>query len=322
MTVFKVLIHAPWHDQGCILEENIFKQEGLEVECQDHRDLNEFIRLAPAADAVIIEPMTPMNREMIQRFGRSCRLIITHSIGFDHIDLEAAREKGIVIANVPDFCLEEVSDHTLALMLSAGRNVARYDREVRSGIWKEIGAPAPRQFRQCVLGVAGFGRLGRLVAAKAKWIFKEVIAYDPYMNAKVAADMSVRVMDSLEALISESDIVTLHMPGNPSGQPVINSARLALFKPTAILVNAARGNLVDEQGLYEALSSGRLWALATDVLVREPPVGAQPILTLPNVTITPHAGWYSNQADDTVRINAAKEVCRALRGEKLVNQVN
>ena len=322
MKKFTLLWHAPWHEEGLGFEEGILKAQwpDMEVTCLEARSKAEMLRLLPEADGLVISELSPLDRETLNHFER-CKFIVTQTMGLDHIDMDAARERGLIVVNLPDYCLEEVSDHALALILGALRHIPVYDRQIHSGIWDVTSCPAPKKFKDTVLGFAGFGRLGQLTARKAGSVFTQIIAYDPFMNKDAAAALGVTPVNSLEELFSEADVVSLHIPATPQTEKMVNAKLLALVKPGFCLVNTGRGKLVDEPALRDALVSGRVRIAALDVLTHEPPEEGNPLVGLENAIITPHVAWRSDQTNNTLRELSALEAGRILSGEGAKNVV-
>ncbi len=322
MNKFTLLWHAPWHEEGLGFEAGILKANwpGMEVICLEARSKAEMLKLLPEADGLIISELSPLDRETLEQFDR-CKFIVTQTMGMDHIDMDAARKKGLVVVNLPDYCLEEVSDHALALILSALRHIPDYDRQIRSGVWEVTKCPASKKFADTVLGFAGFGRLGQLTARKAGSIFPQIIAYDPFMNKDAAAALGVTPVSSLDELFSQADVVSMHIPATPETEKMVNAKLLALVKPGFTLVNTGRGKLVDEPALRDALVSGKVQTAALDVLTHEPPEAGNPLIGLENVIITPHVAWRSDQTNNTLRELSVLEAGRILSGEGARNVV-
>lgn len=249
------------------------------------------------------------------------RIVARYGVGVDNIDVATATRRGIPVTNVPDYCVEEVSDHALALILAASRQVARYDRAVRAGRWDlKVGRPMHR-LRGQTLGILGLGRIGTRLAEKALALGFRVLAHDPVVPPARAEALGARMV-SLTDLLAEADAVSLHVPLTPQTRHLIGAAELARMKPGAVLVNTARGDLVDLDALREALAAGRIAGVALDVLPQEPPDPNDPLLRMENVILTPHAAFYSEESLVELQTKAAEEVARCLRGEPLRSVVN
>lgn len=269
-------------------------------------------RALAQADAVMVGTGIRLGPELIDGMQR-CRIIVRYGIGVDNVALEAARRRGIVVANVPDYCVDEVADHALALMLAVLRRVVPAHRVVRDGRWDVTVMAGVRRLRELTLGVVGFGRIGRTVGTKASALGMRVVAYDPWVPAEAIRSAGAQPV-SLDELLAQADVVTLHCPLTPETRHLLGAAQLARMKPTAYLVNTSRGELVDADALAEALQSGRLAGAALDVLPQEPPPAGHPLLSLDNVVVTPHVAWYSEDSLVELRTKAAQQVREVLLG--------
>lgn len=221
------------------------------------------------------------------------RVVVATSMGWDHIDVTAASTRGIAVRGVEPYCVDEVADHTIALVLSLFRGVTGLDRSVRAGAWESVGTGRP--LRGAVLGVMGYGRIGAAVAARAQGLGMSVLAYDPIVSDG-GPGSGVAFVASLEDLVSSSDVVSLHVPLSETTRGIIDDAVLSKFRPGAFLVNVSRGEVVDQEALGVALSSGALAGAALDVLMREPPPPGDPVLDFPHTILTPHSAWFSSEA--------------------------
>ena len=252
---------------------------------------------------------------------RRCRVICQYGVGLDQIDVAAATAAGIVVAHTPDYCVEEVAEHTIALLFAVARKIAQYDRSVRQGSWDfNIGSPISRIAGR-TLGVIGFGHVGRSVARRALALGLRVVATDPYQDEE-----SIRAAGaeptSLADLLKQADFVSIHSPLNESTAKMIGRAELSSMKVGAILVNTSRGGLVDQAALVEALAHGRLAGAGLDVLEREPPRADEPLLAFDDVVVTPHAAFLSEDSLRVVQRDAALEVRRVLSGDRPLHAAN
>ncbi len=261
----------------------------------------------------------PVTRRVIERAAR-CRVIARYGIGVDNVDLQAAAARGIVVTNVPDYCIEEVSDHALALILACARRVASLDRLVRAGRWEAKDALPIRRLPGQVLGLVGFGKIPRRVAAKAVGLGLTSLAYDPFVDAAACAAHGARKVD-LPALLTASDFVSVHAPLTPQTRGLIGEAELRQMKPTAFLINTARGPIVTEAALVKALQAGWIAGAALDVLETEPPPPTHPLVTLPQVILTPHVAFSSQESVHELQRKAAEDVARVLTGQPPRNPV-
>lgn len=278
------------------------------------------LEVAREADALMVT-YAKITGEMMRQMKR-CRIIARMGIGVDNLDLQAATECGIPITNVPDYCVDEVSDHALALLMSLARKVPQANRLVQDGTW-DLARLAPlHRLRGRTLGLVGFGRIPQALAPKAQALGLRVIAHDPNVSPESMAAVGVTAV-SMDALLDEADYVSIHAPLVPATHHLFNATAFARMKPGALLVNTARGPLVDVQALVEALDKGRIAGAALDVLPQEPPAAGSPLLGRDDLILTPHLGFYSVEALEDLETKAAEEVVRRFRGESprcLVNR--
>lgn len=316
MTPFKVVL-TDFGDPDHSLEAGVLHGSGLDIDLVrlQTREPAELIPVVADADALMVQWAT-INRTVIEALTR-CKVISRYGIGVDMVDLQAAGEHGIPVANVPDFCIEEVSDSTIGFIFDLSRRHFVLDRYVRAGGWGS-GRPLPYwpPPRLCgqVVGIVGLGNIGRAVARKASTIDVKLLAYDPYVTPVQAADLHVELV-SLAELLRQSDFVTLHCPLNAETRGLIGAPQLALMKPSACLINMARGPVVVQAALYEALANHKILAAALDVLEQEPPKADDPLLQLDNVIITPHTSSGSVEAVLQLRRDTAQNVVDALSGK-------
>jgi D-3-phosphoglycerate dehydrogenase len=277
----------------------------------DARTPEEVVAAVAGSDAVL-NCYAPMPAEVIARLS-GCRIIARYGIGLDTVDLTEASARGILVTNVPDYCIDEVSDHALALLLAIARGVARLDRAVRDGSWDPNQAGPLHRLHGRTLGVVGFGRIARRLAEKASAVGLRVIASDPYLSSEeIGGGAEPRTFDEL---LSEADIVSLHAPLTPETRHLIDATAIARMKPGAILINTSRGPLVDTEAVRDGLESGRLAGAGLDVLESEPPEADEPLLRRVDVVVTPHAAFYSEESMAELRRKAAEQVVIALAGE-------
>ncbi|MCP9483391.1 C-terminal binding protein [Shimia sp. CNT1-13L.2] len=251
------------------------------------------------------------------------KVVVRYGVGVDNIDLDHARARGIKVANVPDYGAEhEVSEHAVALYLAVQRRIATRDGEVRRGAWG-IGQAAMIPSRAgAVLGLIGCGKIGLKAAEKFRALgFETVLVFDPYLPPEAAAAAGVELAD-IDDLCRRADVVSLHAPLTPETRHILNTDRIALMKPTSIVINVSRGGLLDEAALAAALKDGRLFGAGIDVFEAEPVAQYNPLLHAPNTLLSDHAAWYSERSVEVLQSNAAAEVDRVLSGEAPRNWVN
>jgi D-3-phosphoglycerate dehydrogenase len=240
------------------------------------------------------------------------RVIARYGIGVENIDVDAAERRGITVVNTPDYCTHEVAEHVIAQVLACSRQLVRLDRVVRRGSWSPSNISPLHRLDQSVLGLVGFGRIGRAVALRAKSLGLTVVASDPYLDS---SDVGVELIE-LGDLLKTADFVSLHLPLTRETERMIGRAELAQMKDTAYLINAARGGLVDEEALADALRNGRIAGAALDVLTTEPVPLTSPLLELDNVILTPHVAFYSIESLRLRKRMAAEGVRDVLTGRK------
>jgi D-3-phosphoglycerate dehydrogenase len=271
-------------------------------------------------DVVGLVSFEPVNAEDVGRLP-ALRVIATPSVGFDHLDVEAATNRGVWVCNVPDYCVDEMADHALALLLALVRGVVELDRSVRAGGWDHEVAGRLRRVVDVRLGVIGFGRIGRALAARARALGMDVTAFDPLVADEEIAAAGVHPVD-LDELLARCDAVSVHAPLTPETRGLLGAEEIARLPREALVVNASRAGLVDTEALLRALHEGRLGGVALDVLDVEPPTPAAPAPAAPRLVVNPHAGWYSLEAVDAAQRRAVESVLDVLEGREPRGAVN
>ena len=301
------------------IEKEILSTINVQVEHVGNLDTEEAREAARQADVLMVT-IQPVPTDLIQSMQR-CRLICRVGTGLDAIDIPAATERGIWVTYAPDYSIDEVSTHAIALVLVQARGLAGLLGTTRQGIWDAAAGGVLYRFSEQTLGVIGCGRIGQATAVKGRGLGLDVIVYDPYVDAAAMAELGVRVVD-LETLLRTADYISLHSPLTEETRHLMNAETLAMMKPTAYLVNAARGGLIDEDALLAAVQHGQIAGAALDVLAVEPVAADHPFLQEERILLTPHAGWYSEESKVDVRVQGAEEVVRVLRGERPRAPVN
>ena len=301
----------------------------FEIEAQVLNPLGAEIHLASASDertlideasdcAAIMVDRARLSEGVIASAARGgCRAIVRYGIGYDNVDIDSAERHGIPVANVPDYCLDEVADHTVALLLAHARRILEATRSVRSGRWEVPQGNVPRLAGRR-LGLIGMGRIGRRVAARALAFGLVVDAYDPIMRIDAPG---VNRLNSLGQLFETADYISLHAALNDSTRHLIDAKALGAMRRRPLLINTSRGGLVDLNAVGAALESGILSGVALDVFETEPLATDHPLRFNPMAIITPHMAYYSNESEPELVKRVAEEVARALRGEPLLNPV-
>lgn len=272
---------------------------------------DEVIEAAQGATA-ILATAAYVTRRVMEALQPNLRVVQRYGVGLDRIDLDAARELGVEVRNVRDFCTNEVADHALALLLAVARDIVNRAISTREGNWGGGGGRTLHRMAGGVAGVVGLGDIGQAVARRVAAFGMAVLAYDPYADTQRAQALGVKLVD-LETLLGEADAVLLTCPLTDETRGMIDAGALALMKPTAIIVNTSRGGLIDEEALGDALRRDQIAGAGLDVLEPEPPPADHPLFTLPNTVITPHTAWYSEEASHEVYVGALRELADALR---------
>jgi len=305
---FKIIITDCDHP-SVEIEKKILSEINSELTLETCKTEEDVIAVASDADG-IINQYAPFTRKVIKSLNR-CKIIARYGVGVDNIDVEAATEQHIIVANVPDYCLDEVSTHALGLILASARKIIFLDRKVRERTWDfKITKPLFRTQGK-ILGLFGLGRIARMVAQKALGFGFKVIAFDPYVseaNSKIE-------MVTLKRLLSDSDFLSIHVPLTDETRHSFSENKLRTMKKTAYLVNTSRGPIVDEKALYVALKEKWIAGAALDVMENEPPDWEDPLLKLDNVIITPHSSFYSEESYVELKTKVAESVRSVLQGE-------
>jgi phosphoglycerate dehydrogenase-like enzyme len=300
------------------VERRILAEIGVEIIAAETGSEDELTELAAGVEAILTN-WKPVSARVLRSATR-CRTVARYGVGLDNIDVAAATELGMVVSNVPDYCIDEVSDHALALVLALSRRIVDFAGQTRAGGWDNQGAGAMHRLRGRVLGLVGFGRIGRAVAARAQPFGLSVLAYSPSLSASPSG--GVRTARSLDELLRSSDVVSLHAPLTDATRHMIGAEQLAMMRPDAFLVNTARGALVDEGALVEALGQGALGGAGLDVMDEEPPGQDHPLRRTPGVIMTPHAAFYSVESINELQVKAAGNVATVLGGGVPATVVN
>ena len=302
------------------LETAILAQGGCDIVGHQCRTEAELIAAVAGADAVITQ-FAKINSNVIAAMSHA-RAIVRYGIGVDNVDLDAARVRGVPVSNIPDYCIDEVADHTLAFILGLTRQVVTHTADLRSGQWRlAVPVAGMRALREQTVGVVGFGRIGREVVGRLRAFKCRLLVHDPVVPA-IDIEAAGAEPVSLDTLLASSDIVSLHCPSSPATRRLVRAETLARMRRGALLVNVARGDLVDTAALVDALQDGQLAGAALDVFDPEPLPVDHPLRNLPNLVIAPHIASVSPTAVKALREGAAARALAAALGTLPPNIVN
>lgn len=300
-------------------EEALLGQAGVELKVVQCKTADEVVKNCGDGDALLVQ-WAPITAEVIAKLSR-CKVIVRYGIGVDNVDLKAAAARGIPVCNIPDYCIDEVADHAMALALSLGRQISQTDSVVRGGTWKILPPHSFPAFRKTLFATAGFGRIARAVLERARPFGFILGGYDPFVDEAVFAAAHIRKLTK-EELVEKAGLISLHLPLTPQTMHFIGPEQLNGMRRDAIVVNTARGGLIDTSALALALEEGKIAGAGIDVFEQEPLPADHPLRRAPNVLLTSHTAWYSGGSIPLLQRKAAEEVLRGLRGEQLINAVN
>jgi D-3-phosphoglycerate dehydrogenase len=301
------------------IEEPIVASDGGRLAGYHSRDRTELLNAVRGAD-VLVSTYLPITGDVLDATPE-CKGIVRTGVGFDNVDVEAATRRGVWVANVPDYCMEEVATHALALLLALARKVAVIDSQVRAGEWDNNRSRPIFRLSEGTLGLIGCGRIGQELVKLASGFGMRVLGYDPYLPAASARQAGIELR-ALEDVLRESDLISVHVPLSDATRHLIGTRELTLMKPTAYLVNTSRGGLIDERALAEALTAGHLAGAALDVFETEPLPADSPLRGAPNLLLNDHISWYSERSLVSLREKAVQEAIRIAHGQRPLNPVN
>lgn len=318
MNKFKVVV-TDYTYQNLDIERKLLARPDIELLDYHFRSEDEVIAIAADCDVLVVQ-YSSITRKVIESL-KHCKMIIRYAIGVDNIDLQAATEKGIYIANVPDYGIDEVAAHTVTLLLAAARKLPQTIKTIADKKWDYSLIKPLHRTLGSRLGLVGLGRIPCDVAKKMSGFGMDIVAYDPYADKARAEEAGVTLV-SFEELVTTSDYISIHCPLTDETRGMFDKDVFAKMKNTAILVNTARGAVVNEADLAQACANGSICGAAVDVTEQEPIPLDSPLLALDNVIVTPHLAWYTEESIDTLKTKIAQEVLRVLDGEVPVNLVN
>lgn len=300
-------------------ERAILEPLGFEFVTGQCKTAQEVVALCKDADAILTQ-WSPMNEEAIAGLDR-CKVIVRYGIGVDNVDLDAAKQKGIPVVNVPDYAIQEVADHALSLMLAIVRKIPQIVQRVREGIWEIAPCRPIIGLQGKTIGVAGFGNIAKAVLQRAKAFGMRAVGYDPFVDESVFAQHGVEKVD-WDGLLAQSDIISVHMPLTKDTKHIFNAAAFHAMKSSSFIVNTSRGGTIDTDALCAALQEGQIAGAALDVLEQEPIASDSPLLRLDQCIVTSHCAWYSESSMLRLQEYAALEIKRLFTGETLRHVVN
>ena len=314
----KVVI-TDYQYENIVTERSIIEGAGHQLYDYQAKTSEEVIPLVKDADAVITQ-YSEISREVIEQM-QHCKVVIKYGIGVNNIDCDAATEKGIYICNVPDYGVEEVSDHAIAMLLALGKKLPTLTAALKDGDWGYQSVVPLFRLSECTVGLIGFGRIPQLVAKKLSGWGMNILAFDPWVDPQIAAHMGVTLTD-MDTLLRKCDFISVHCPLTKDTKGLIGADSLEKMKPTAFVINTARGGVIDEEALVEALKTGKVAGAGIDVFENEPISQDSPLLHMKEVIATPHSAWYSETAIQTLQRKVAEEVVNILGGGVPFNCVN
>jgi D-3-phosphoglycerate dehydrogenase len=300
-------------------EARMFRAMDTELVVGQCKDEDDVITLCRGADA-ILNTYARMTAKVIENLEH-CRVIVRFGIGYDNVDVDAATRCGVMVANTTEYCIEEVADQAMAMLLACGRGLFPAGRIARDGTWDLGKMPVLRRLGGQTLGLVGIGQIGKAVAARARGFGLRILAADPNVDEAAAREIGAELV-GLDALLAESDYVSVHVPLMAATEGMIDAGVLAKMKPTAFLINVARGKIVNQAHLVRAVRRGDIAGAGLDVLEREPPDADDAITALDNVILTPHSAWYSEEARADMRRRAVGQVVGVLKGELPYSLIN
>lgn len=314
------VVITDWTFDNLSIEQQFFDSRQVNLVSKQCKTEAELIALVAAADAVITQ-FAKINAQVISAMKKT-KVIVRYGIGVDNVDLAAARSRDIPVCNIPDYCINEVADHTLAFILATTRQVVPNTNHLHTGKWGlAVPLSAMQTLKELTVGVVGFGRIGREVTSRLLAFKCRVLVFDPVVSSAEIVKAGAEAA-SLDKLLQQSDIVTPHCPSNEKTRRMFNQETFSKFKRGAIFINVGRGDLVDSDALVTALQSGQIGAAALDVFDPEPIPAANPILNMPNVILAAHIASTSPSAVKRLRETAANVATLAVKGQPLPNIVN
>jgi D-3-phosphoglycerate dehydrogenase len=310
MGQFKVVV-TDYEFKTFAPEKAVLDKLGVELILEQCKTEDDVIAVAKDADA-LINQYAPISRKVIESLEK-CKVISRYGVGYNTIDVDAATEKGIIVGNVTDYCLDEVSDHAMSLLLSSARKVTKLNNAVKSGNWDyKVSIPIFR-LRGRTIGLVGLGNIPQSVARKAQAFGLNVVAFDPFVPEAAAKQLNVELV-SLDELCERADYISVHAPLNQHTEGMISHDQFNKMKKEAFIINTARGPVIDEAALIIALEEGKIAGAGLDVVEQEPINQNNPLLKMDNVILNPHVAWYSEESEAELKRKVAQNVSDVLSG--------
>lgn len=314
----KIVITDQWYE-NLDMEMEVVENSDYKIFSYQEKEEKKVMEITEYAEAVICQ-FAPITKRVIDNM-KNCKVIVRYAIGVDNIDVVAATKKGIYVCNVPDYGIDEVSNHAILLLLASIKKIGMITASVKAGQWDYSIAKPVGRTQGKTLGLVGFGKIPQLIAQKMLGFNMDIIAYDPYIKPDIAKDLNVNLV-SFDELLKQSDYISINCPLNSQTHHLINDKAISKMKDGVIIINTARGGVICETDLIKGLEQGEIAAVGTDVLEKEPVEMNNPLLKMDNVIITPHFAWYSVEAIQSLQKMVAEEVVRVLDGNKPKNPVN
>lgn len=315
------IIDEEWSDYELEKQmlSDLLPEYELRISGYDYGD--DLERLGNAVEGILAQIYARIPGDVIERLPR-LKVISVYGGGYDRVDLEAAKRKGVVVTYVPGYCVEEVSDHVMASILYFARKLHQYDEQIRKGRWGAMAAPEmPVRLKDSTLFIIGFGRIGRAVAIKARALGMRVLAYDPYVTEHDFIALGVERVYNLHEGLRDTDFVSLHVPLTEETKGMIGEREIEAMKDGAVIINTARGEVIDESSLIRAIKNGKLGGAALDVVSNEPPDPEREVFKLRNVLITPHVAYLSQKALRRLRTRAVENLVTVLKNRPIPPEV-
>jgi len=318
MPKFKILV-TDYEYESLKIEEKIIQENGGELLKAQCKTEEEVINAAKDVDGLLVQ-YAPIGRKVFESLPK-LKVVARYGIGVDVIDVTAATEHDVAVLNVPDYCVEEVSDHALALLLACGRKIVLLNSLVKEGKWDYKLAKPIYRLKNKTLGLIGFGKIARNLAKKASSLGLKILSFDPFLDHKITKHFNVELVN-FNTLLRASDYISIHVPLNQDTKHLISIDQFEMMKKSAYLINTSRGPIIDEKALINALRNNQISGAALDVTEEEPLNKNSDLLNMENVIITPHTAWYSEESELTLHKNVAEGVVDFLTGKSPLYLVN